>query len=208
MTDALVFALIGAVVLGTAAYVLRQRGTFAKDAPTTRHLGPIVKGRSRTKGTKLEGDGFAYPLKGGHVNALVEPCGPLTGEKRIVFRWENTGPGATFHAQEAPTERGEISLMLQHRDCDYMGTREQLMLRLYAPGQQFMELGEGRMMVNLTPAGWIGVAGDEEPTQAQFDEMLANVAAIQVCFGGGGSRAHGVFASGPARFALLSLTAS
>lgn len=195
---------IAAIVIVAGGWIY---WTKFRPIPKALHLGPIVNGKSATKGTKLSGRGFAFPYPNrdaGHVHALVQPVSALSG--KITAKWSIlANEGTTFHPQENHDERGEMSLMIMRKgDNAYSKKGPKEFYRLYAPNPQFIKIGDGEMTADLTPAGWIGVLG-VPPSQEQFDDVMQNIATIQLCFGGGGSRAHGVYASGPAALTLLEL---
>ena len=199
--------IIGAIIIiGIAAFFFVR---LKSNGPSVLHLGPIIGGRNYTKGVTLEGRSFKFPYPhrdAGHVHALVQPVQSVAG--KLTCKWSiAANAGTTIHPQESPDAVGEISLMIQRKGDDYNAKGKREFYRLYAPGPQFMKLGNGEMTAELTPAGWIGVFGIE-PTQAQFDDVMQNVATIQLCFGGGGSRAHGVYSSAPATFTLIELAAN
>jgi hypothetical protein len=178
--------------------------------PSGLHIGPIIGGKSRSIGLPryLDRDGgFAFPhptREQGHIHALVKPTRRVGNAIVLRYRIE-ADDGVTFHPQEHPGAGGEISLMLQRKGDDYSAKGEKAFYRLYGPTIQNLEPGEHTLIVEPRSAGWTGVMGGTPPSPAQWDDLLANLYCIHVCFGGRGGRAHGVFASGPARFTLVDL---
>ena len=154
----------------------------------------------------LDNGGFTFPLKGGHVNAIVKPTGAVGDTVTLRYRIE-ADPGVTFHPQERPQGIATVSLMLQRKGDDYSAKGAKAFYRLYGPGPQVLTPGEHTLTVEPGSLGWVGVMGGE-PSPSQWDDVLGNLHAIHICFGEQyGSRAHGVFATGPAKFTLLGLGA-
>jgi hypothetical protein len=191
------------LIVALALFTAYRFGLFRRGMPNSLHLGPIVRGKNYTHGTKLEGQSFAFPQAPGEVDALVKPVTRLGATITLRYRIE-ADEGVTFHPAENPTAKPTISLMIQRKGDDYSAKGAKAFYRLYAPPTHEVAVGEHEMTVKLGSPGWFGVFG-KAPSPAQWADMLGNVAAVHVCFGGGGGRSHGVFASGPARFTLLGL---
>jgi hypothetical protein len=194
----MIFALLAVLVLAVFAWRY-----WSRRMPSGLHLGPIINGKSRTVGTRLEGKAFAFPTRGGHVHALVQPTDKVGEAITLRYRIE-ADEGVTFHPVENPTATATISLMLQRKGDDFQSVGAKEFYRLYGPVVHEIAPGEHEIAITPGSLGWIGVYA-KEPSPAQWDDVLANLAAIHVCFGGGGSRSHGVFASGQARFVMLGL---
>lgn len=199
MTDILIMgvglALGAAIVLG---YLWKQRYT-----PRGMHLGPYVKGKSKTVGVKLKGKAFAFPhpnKKAGHVHALVCPTDPIKGTGlRLRYRIEGEG---TWHPQEHPEAKGQITLMVQRSGDNWSGKGKFAFYRVYYAKPVDISAGEHELVARFDEV-WSGVYGFPDPIT--FLETLKNAKLIHICFGGGSSAAHGVYASGPAQFTLISL---
>lgn len=157
------------------------------------HVGPIIKGKNRSVGVpkELRAGGFDFPLRPGHVNAVVKPT-PMVGEKvRLHYRVD--GPtDVKFRPKERLDGVGTVSLMLQRKGDDYSGKGEKAFYRLYGPEVHDLSVGLHTLEVAPGSLGWVGVMG-QEPSPGQWDDVLSNLAAIHVCFGEkDGPRAHGV----------------
>ncbi len=188
---------LGALIVG--GYLFWQRYT-----PSKMHLGPYVHGKSKTIGTKLKGKAFAFPnptREAGHVHALVVPAKEITG-KAIRLEYRIDGRTA-FRPQEHPTATGQITLMVQRKGDNWSGKGEYANYRVFYTKPLDIVEGQHVILAPLEPELWSGVFG--YPTPDEFSKTLDNAKFIHICFGGGSSAAHGVYAEGPARFTLISL---
>lgn len=206
MTELLV---LGGLALIALVIIVWKKRLIGKPVPKGLHLGPRTHNgwKNKTVGTKLVGKSFAFPYpnrEAGHVHALVQPVSKVGSEIRMRYRVEGE-PGLTLHPQEEPQSPAIISLMVQRKGDDYDGKGDDAYARMYSPDYQMLVPGEHEMVVKLDGVGWGGVNAGDAENMALWNALIANVGAVHICFGGGPSRAHGVFASGPSKFTLLSL---
>ena len=116
-------------------------------------------------------------------------------------------PGVRFSPRESPSAPSTLTLYFQRRGDNWTAKRHFEHYRWYAVHSQRVSLALGEHLVSLSLEGanWksVGAAtGADVPTQ--FRDALANADRVGFVFGGGLSAGHGVYASGPAKFRLLS----
>ena len=180
-------------------------------------IGPVVRSRNSSVGMPAQplpsGRGwyfdFPYPHSGaGHVHYVTFDPGSIAGRSRIVVRYRVDAPrGVRFVPQETPAARATVSLYLQRRGDNWSGRRHYEFFRWYAPPATVRELAPGvhEMTADLRDRDWISVMG-APASQAPdaFTAANADTGRIGLVFGSSGARGHGVYATGPARFTLIS----
>ncbi len=179
-------------------------------------IGPMVRGQNYSVGMpahpKAGPNGslaIDLPLAGaGQVDALTVEVGPLNGVRQITMHYRiDAAPGTRFVADEMPSEPATVSLYFQRAGDDWSGRGRYEAYRWYSPQQGVVPLtpGEHTVRVRLDEV-WINVNGRPNDSEgAGFAAALADTARIGVAFGSSSRRSHGVYATGPARFTLLSL---
>jgi hypothetical protein len=198
-----------ASAFATPAAVVAQPGN-------TWEIGPHIRGRNYSVGMPLHpapaGAGwsfdFPYPHAGaGHVHYVTFKPGRLAGASRILVRYRVEAPREVrFVPQEAPAAPATVSLYLQ-RYGDSWSARRHEFHRWYAPVHTVRVIapGEHEITVSLGDPSWTSVNGRPvSANPAAFHAALAETERVGLVFGTHGARGHGVFATGPARFRLLS----
>lgn len=189
----------------------------AAQAASSWAIGPMVRGRNYSVGMppvpRPARDGlwsFDFPFpnrQAGHVHAVTTRTGSLLGARRIVMRYRiEAERGVRFHPQEAPGQPGIVSLYFQRRGDNWSARGRYEHYRWYAPPATVRTLAPGtyEMVVDLADPGWSSVMGARVARNRQaFAAALAQPDHVGIALGGGPSRAHGVYATGPARFTLL-----
>jgi len=155
---------------------------------------------------------FDFPYPGaaatGHVHALTKASGSLLGKSRIVMRYRIDAPrGVRIVPREHPDAPATLSLFFQRAGDSWSGKRQYEHFRWYATHANRITLrpGEHEVSLPLSGSNWKSLSaatGDQVP--AQFHDALANAERVGFVLGGGLSAGHGVYATGPARFTLLS----
>lgn len=191
----------------TAAILLAQAAVPAWSAqPLDAYAWSIdfSRGMPRQPAPAPGGWSIDFPMpRQGHVNYVSFRPGPLAGKRAIVVDLQiDAAPGVRFVARETPHEPATVSLILQRRG-DRLTARYAL-YRWYAPAQTVLRLSPGRHRLTVPiDSGWTSVLG--EPAAAQpraFADALADTDRVGLVFGTARARAHGVFATGPARLTV------
>lgn len=179
-------------------------------------IGPSVRGRNYSEGmparpTPGPHDSLVmeFPVAGrGQVDALTTAIGPLARARQITMSYRiDAAAGTRFIADESATEPASVSLYFQQQGDDWSGTGRFASYRWYSPSAAVIPLaaGEHTVTVRLDEA-WTNVHGwPNTQVPEEFAAALANTARIGLAFGSPSLRSHGVYATGPARFTLLSL---
>lgn len=194
------------ILVGAVLFWFKVRPWWRDRVPDGWSIGPVINGKSRSSGVKLEGSAFDFPKASGSINAMLHAGIDLRGRSRLVLRYSVDTILATFRPKESPDDTATVSLMIQRKGDDYSAKGAKASYRLYGPGPQPLRLGQHLLTVELQPGGWVNVMG-EQPTVDEFAAVVADLAAIHVCFGSSSARAHGVYATEWARFAVLELKA-
>lgn len=209
MKDRFTLFAIGVVTLSTAVIAA---------APMTQQweIGPIVRGKNYSVGMPLtpvstrNGWYFDFPFDSradGHVNAVTIAPGPLHDKSRIVIKYRvQAARGTRFVPQEQLTLPGTVSIFIQRRGDNWSGRGRHEFYRWYAPTHTVQTIAPGvhQMVVDLDDARWGSVQGRTTAANpAAFDAALRDAGRIGLVFGSTSARAHGVFATAPARFELL-----
>lgn len=185
-------------------------------------IGPIIRGKNYSVGMPLQpaptknGWFFDFPVgsrDAGHVHYVTFDPGSLTSASRIVVRYKVDAPrGTRFVPQEHPHLPGTVSLFLQRRGDNWSARGRYNHFRWYAPRHSVQEITPGvhEMTVRLDDPQWTAVTGGQKAGDYReaFRAALAQAGRIGLVFGSTAARGHGVFATAPARFELLSFRIS
>ena len=179
-------------------------------------IGPWVRGRNYSVGmpaspsqTRDGGLAFDFPVAGrGQIDAMTTASGPLAGARQITLRYRiDARRGTRFIADDYPNEPGTVSVYFQRRGDNWSGQGRYQSYRWYSPARTVIPLAPGVQTVTMRlDETWINVFGKTNSEQsAGFASALVDTARIGLAFGSSSARSHGVYASAPARFTLLSL---
>ena len=183
-------------------------------------IGPIIRGKNYSAGMPLRpemtrtGWRFDFPqprASMGHVHYVTYDPGSLAGKKQITIRYRiEAAPGVRFVAQEAPDRPATMSLYFQQRGDNWSAKRQFGSYRWYSPEARMLPLEPGEREVTIPLNGdWRAVGSfDASEAPEAFARALGNAGRVGVVFGSSAGRGHGVFATGPARFELLSFRVS
>ena len=190
-------ALAALALLALAYLVLRKRNDTARKSGWRIEHSPGMPDRPVPDG---DGWGFTFPANpASHVHYVQNFDPPnLAGQLRVRFRVTGSG----FVAQEHPSEPATVSLLIQRKGDDWTARGEMAAYRWYSKEQVKLVEGEHSMDVPLFPEQWGGVYGGQPA--ALFYEALRNADNIGLVFGSPSGRGHGVYATTPATFTLLS----
>ena len=180
-------------------------------------IGPVIRSRNHSVGLPLQptpgrrGWSFDFPWpdeRAGHVHYLTFSHGSLAGKRRIVMRYRvDAEPGTRFVPREYPGEPALLSMYFQQRGDSWQARGRYMHYRWYAAPSQVAQVtpGEHVISIDLEPAQWISLAF--EPGTANplaFRDAIADADRVGFVFGAALGRGHGVFATGRARFTVLS----
>lgn len=156
-----------------------------------------------------DGWSFEIPTKGRHANYLTFNHGPLTGKTRITMRYRiEAEPGIQIHPHSTGEQNwSQLAPYFQRRDDNWKPDREHY--RWYvAEKRRHMPLrpGEYELTVSLDPsADWVAAVKSVSSTSPALYRQAINLGhCVGFVLGGGDGVGHGVYASGPARFVLIS----
>ena len=192
-------ALAALALLALAYLVLRKRKDTARKSGWRIEHSPGMPDRPVPDG---DGWGFTFPTDpASHVHYVQYFDPPELGlGKSIRVRFRVSGQG--FTAQEWPDEHATVSLLIQRKGDDWTARGEMAAYRWYSAQQVKLAEGEHTLVVPLEASYWGGVYGGQPA--ALFYEALRHADNIGMVFGSPSGRGHGVYATGPATFTLLS----
>lgn len=201
----------------TALTLLAGAGPAAAQNAASWEIGPIIRGKNYSQGMPLRpqptrsGWSFNFPVgsrEAGHVHYVTFRPGPVAPTSRIVVRYRvDARAGTRFVPQERPELRGTVSLYFQRRGDNWSAKGRYEYFRWYAPDTTVREIapGEYEISVRLDDPDWISVQGRTAGSNpAALQAALADIDRIGLVFGSTAARGHGVYATAPARFTLLS----
>ena len=181
-------------------------------------IGPVIRGKNYSPGMPPAPDPtrsgwtFDFPAPdaaAGHVHYLTFRPGSIAGKSRIVVRYRvDAAPGTRFVPQEAPRLPAALSLYLQRRGDTWTARGDYEHYRWYAPAASVKVIAPGvhEIDVRLDDPEWISVmAKTSGSLPGAMQAAVDDVDRVGLTFGAlGDGRGHGVFATAPARFTLLS----
>lgn len=170
-------------------------------------IGPTINGRNYSVGMParptLQGAGwwFDFPTNpASHVHYVQWFSPPaLSGESLIRARFRVTGGG--FVPQEFPDREATVSLMFQRKGDTWGEATEAF--RWFSKEVRVLAEGEFEIVAPLTFDHWFSTFS--RGREADFAGAIREVENIAVLFGSTGGRGHGVYATQPSRFTLISL---
>ncbi len=141
-----------------------------------------------------------------HVDYVTRGPMPLNGSLTIDYTITGNNPvwGYTTAATNTGGAPPQLTLMVEHTNDQYLGNG---LWRWDSNIRTPIGPGHFHVTVPLTFSSWAAVAGSSPGTQAQFQDVLSNLGAVGLVFGGGDSAGHGLYlTSGSATFILNSFT--
>lgn len=208
-------------ILAGLALVTSAAAAIAGDAallpPSAWEIGPIIRGRNYSVGMPLhptaarEGWTFDFPypsVERGHVHYVTFNHGSLAGKTKIVMRYRvESAPGVRFVPRERPDLPGTLTLFFQRRGDNWTARGAHEAYRWYAPAHTVSDIrpGEHQIEVSLND-DWAAVMTSSSRSNPEgFRDALENAEKVGFVLGARvGGYGHGVFATGPARFRLIS----
>ncbi len=199
----------------SAQYATARARASRPAARSSWEIGPFIRGRDYSVGmppaptATAHGWFFDFPGEEGDVHYVTTTTGSLAGKSRIVLRYRiDAAPGVAFVARGNPNAVATLSLYFQRAGDNWSGRRQFEHFRWYAlesAGRVPLSPGEHEASLPLDPRSWKSVmssTGADVPEA--FRDALANASRVGFVLGGSGGAGHGVYATGPARFTLLS----
>lgn len=116
-------------------------------------------------------------------------------------------PRVRFVPQESPGTPATVSLVFQRRGDNWTGRGRYEFYRWYAPPPSLREIAPGdyEMTVRFDDPTWVSVQGRASGLFPEaFRDAMVNAGSVGIVFGSAAARGHGVYATGPARFRLMS----
>lgn len=214
MRKVLILAVIAAI--GSAVAAVAADG--AKLGASAWSIGPVIRGKNYSVGMPPHPSPassgwyfeFPYPsVEAGHVHYLTFPHGSLAGKKEIVMRYRiEAAPGVRFVPRETPELPGTMTMFFQRAGDNWSARGRYETYRWYAPVNTVVDLarGEHELKVDLDDGGWAAVMTSFARTNPEaFRDAKENAQQVGFVFGSRqGGYGHGVYATGRARFTLLS----
>ncbi len=150
-----------------------------------------------------------FPRVGrGEWDAMTTGIYPLADTKRIKVRYRiDAAPGTRFVAVEDPDSPATVSLYFQRARDTWTAKGKYMSYRWYAPKRAVMPITPGEHTVSIRmDEEWTNIAHrPRSEHRTAFDAALADTARFGFAFGSMSLRSHGVAATGPATFTLLSV---
>jgi hypothetical protein len=201
----------------TALTLLAGAAPAAAQNAANWEIGPIIRGKNYSQGMPLRplptrtGWQFDFPVgsaAAGHVHYVTFHPGPISPKSRIVVRYRvDARAGTRFLPRESPDVPATVSLYFQRRGDNWSAKGRYEDFRWYAPAATVREiaLGTHEISVPLDDPNWISVLGRTAALKpGAIEAALADIDRIGLVFGSASARGHGVYATAPARFTLLS----
>ncbi|ALH78825.1 hypothetical protein [Sphingopyxis macrogoltabida] len=204
--------------LAAAALLLPAASPAAAPGAAEWEIGPIIRGRNYSQAMPLRpqptrtGWRFDFPVgdspAAGHVHYVTYRPAPIAPGSRIIVRYRvDARAGTRFVPQERPDLPATVSLYFQRRGDNWTARGRYERFRWYAPAATVRKIarGEHEMIVRLDDPNWISVnSRSAKSDSGALEAALADIDRIGLVFGSSAARGHGVYATAPARFTLLS----
>jgi hypothetical protein len=194
-------------------------------------VGPVVHGENRSPGAWVQrnhegailavhipygtlGDGTVGD-RIGELSGITYVHGSLAGKTRIVARFRIEGEeGVTLQPSQAGYTNATATLFFQRAGDNWGAQGKYEAYRWFATQHTIYNLAVGGEYEISAPldAGWTATQVstlEANPTPpavynlSGFRDALASAESVGIVFGGGDGFAHGIYASGPARFVLI-----
>jgi hypothetical protein len=178
-------------------------------------IGPIVNGENRSPRA------YAFPHpeaiiaveiphgtvgdRIGELSGLTFVHGPLAGKSRIIARFRVEGEDGVKIIPSQPGPIGWATPFFQRRGDNWGAQGKYEAYRWFATHHtKHLVVGEEYEMSAPLDHGWTATQTSTQINNpAGFHDALANAESVGIVFGGGDGYAHGICATGPARFVLL-----
>ncbi|WP_432768898.1 MAG: hypothetical protein HEQ22_16285 [Sphingopyxis sp.] len=207
------------IVIASAAALacLAAAGAVAAPHAGDWDIGPVIRGKNYSvnmpphPAPTRRGWSFDFPVgsaAAGHVHYVTYRPGSLAGKSQIVVRYRvDAAPGTRFVPQANPDRPATVSLYVQRRGDNWNARGNYQYYRWFAPSPTVKPLAPGvhEMTVRLDDPWWLSVLGKPASSNPRaLAAALRDAERIGLVFGAENARGHGVYATRPARFTLLS----
>lgn len=176
------------------------------------NIGPVINGKNYSMGMPAyptaDGAGWRFAfstLPTDHVD-YVQGRGviaSLVGVKQVVMHYDVTGSGFVPHGV-TDGRPATVGLCFQRRGDNWSGAGAFQSYRWYSRQLPELKAGNYTLTVSLTLQSLGDVYGKSD-NQAALDATLADLDNIAVVFGNTSGAGHGVYATAPAQFKMVSL---
>lgn len=214
-----------ALALLAGALAVPAWGQMARGSAQDWEIGPIIRGKNYSVGMPLrpaqgrgQGWSFDFPRepdgrgRGGHVHYVTFDPGSLAGKTKISVRYRvDAAPGVRFVPLQFPDRTAAITLYFQRRGDNWTAKGRYQYYRWFAPPATMQTIAPGvhELTVRLDDPSWGSVMSRTAGMNPrEFREALEQSSRVGLVFGSVGGRGHGVYATGRARFTLLSFRIS
>lgn len=200
----------------TAAAAAFATAVMAMPQASAWEIGPWARGKNysvnmpATPATNRDGHLVVdFPRHGnGEWDAMTTGVNPLAGKTRVTVKYRiDAAPGTRFIAVEEPDVTATLSLYFQRARDTWTAKGKYASYRWYAPFAKLVPLKAGTHTISIRlDDEWTNVMhrpNTEHPRE--YAAALADTARFGLAFGTPGRRSHGVAATGPARFTLISV---
>ena len=154
------------------------------------------------------GPSFDIPTQGS-INYVTQATGSLEGKHSITLRYRvDMADDVRIFPPSMPEGPSIITLYFQRKGDDWSGQGKYAFYRWYATSSSQMPItaGEHEITAAFTDK-WTAIeAGASNELSQAFPDALPNAGRVGFVLGGGTGYGHGVTASGPARFTIISFT--
>lgn len=147
----------------------------------------------------------AVPAPPGQLEYVQNFSSPaIRAGQTLTAKFTITGGG--FTAPDDPGRIAVVSLLLQRHGDNWTAQGVMASYRFYSSATFPLAAGDGVLTMSIDPAQWTNVNGQHDA--AGFAAMLAELSNAGLVFGSSNLRGHGVSASQPSTFRLVSLEAA
>ncbi len=149
------------------------------------------------------------------INYVTRKSGPISIANTVVLRYRvDMAEGVRIFPPSMPDGPSIITLYIQRKGDDWTGRGDMNFYRWYATSKSVIPItaGEHTITVSLSDDKWTAVNVGESFTEyngikyrnQKFNDAVANADRVGFVFGGGTGYGHGVRATGPVTFTILS----
>jgi len=166
-------------------------------------LGPIIKGRNRSRGRltlgRILGEEGLWSLDGGEPHYVTRSAYDLSLGARIRLRYRVEG---TMRPVEKPSADPLLTLYFQREGDDWSARGPKRHYRWYSKARLPLAPGDYEAFVDVEPRDWFSVLGEPgEDNPRIFERAVREAVRVGVVLGWQGRAGHGVTLDG--RFTML-----
>ena len=207
-----IFYILGGFALIIGIIMFRKKGGISSLKKKTGWLiGPEIKGQNHSVGMPerptLQGNGWVidFPTVGTKHVHYVQNFNPpsLKGAKEIVMTYKVTG--SNFCTKDFGSNRtATVGIQFQRKGDDWSASGKYESYRWYSKVLPELKEGMFTLTVPLEVSSWVNVYGKSTDLSG-FQGAINDLENIAVVFGHRSGAGHGVYATEPSTFTLVSL---